>query len=293
MLLLQSSSFVSFFLALSSFSGVLAAPSSDKVADIDLTYGRDGDFGFLPALESDDSEKSTKAKISVENDYKVPSDSKPNYHVLAADTSFMQLGVDPVVCHAKDNETEEEDDDDDSDSKDKRSIFSKIFSRAVTSDQKAAFNLHNAARKKVKVAALKWSTQLEADALAYAKKIAKAGKMVHSDGKTRPGQGENLAYAWSSDGFKNPITAGTQSWYVCFSRLHNNTANGCHRLNEKNKYKGETIPKGNFSMYGHYTQCVWKKTTKIGIATAKDKKGAFYTVARYSPAGNVVGQKPY
>jgi uncharacterized protein YkwD len=276
MLLLQSSSFVSFFLALSSFSGVLAAPSSDKVADIDLTYGRDGDFGFLPALESDDSEKSTKAKISVENDYKVPSDSKPNYHVLAADTSFMQLGVDPVVCHAKDNETEEEDDDDDSDSKDKRSIFSKIFSRAVTSDQKAAFNLHNAARKKVKVAALKWSTQLEADALAYAKKIAKAGKMVHSDGKTRPGQGENLAYAWSSDGFKNPITAGTQSW-----------------LNEKNKYKGETIPKGNFSMYGHYTQCVWKKTTKIGIATAKDKKGAFYTVARYSPAGNVVGQKPY
>ncbi|KAM0235274.1 hypothetical protein ACHAPO_006071, partial [Fusarium lateritium] len=274
---------------LSSFSGVLAAPASDKVADIDLTYGMDG---IVPVRDSDDSKKSVKAKISVDNDYKIPNDPQPKYHVLAADTSLVQLGVDPIVCHDKDNKTEEEDDDD-SDGNEKRSVFYQLFSRAVTSDQKEALSLHNAARKKVKVADLKWDTKLEADALAYAKKIAKAGKMVHSKGETRPGQGENLAYAWSSGGFKNPITAGTKSWHVYRSELHINTANRCHRLNEKKKYKGEKIPKGDFSNYGHYTQCVWEKSTKIGIATAKDKKGAFYTVARYSAAGNVVGQKPY
>ena len=40
-------------------------------------------------------------------------------------------------------------------------------------------------------------------------------------------------------------------------------------------------------------QCVWKSSTKIGIGAAKDSKGAWYTVARYSGPGNVVGQKPY
>lgn len=244
MLLLQSSSALSLLLALSSFSGVLAAPASGNVADIDLTYGRDGTL--------DNTEKGIKAKISVDNDFKVPSSSSPKYHVLGADTSFMELGVDPILCDGKDNDTEEEDDDD-SNSNDKRSTFSNLFSRGITSDQKEALNRHNAARKAVKVAALKWDTKLEADALAYAKKIAKAGKMVHSEGKTRPGQGENLAYAWSSDGYKNPITAGTQSWYVNLSKLHANTANGFLRLNEKKKYKGETIPKGSFSSYGHYS----------------------------------------
>jgi hypothetical protein len=219
MLLLTSSSVTSLLLALHSFKGVIAAPASDKVADIDLTYGSDGEFGFLPALESEGSKKSsTKAKISVDNDYKIPSDFHPQYHILAADTSFTQLGVDPVVFDPKKgSDAEEEDDDDESDSKEKRGFFPKLFSRAISSDQKEALRRHNVARSKVKVDAIKWDTKLEADALAYAKKIAKAGKMVHSDGKTRPGQGENLAYAWSSDGFKDPMTAGTQSWYVSIS----------------------------------------------------------------------------
>ncbi|KAL4731380.1 hypothetical protein ACLX1H_000346 [Fusarium chlamydosporum] len=282
MLLLTPSSATALILALHSFSGVIAAPASDKVADIELTYGRDGEFGFLPVTGSKKS--STKAKLSVDNDYKVPSETSPKYHVLAADTTVTQLGVDPAVCHAEkdDNDTDscvlddEDDEDDNSDSKEKRSVFSNIFRRALSSDQKEALSLHNSARSKVKVKALKWDTSLEADALAYAKKIAKAGKMKHSDGKDRPGQGENLAYAWASNGFKNPITAGAKGW-----------------LNEKKNYKGEAIPKGNFSTYGHYTQCVWEKSTRVGIATAKDSKGAWYTVARYKAAGNVVGQKPY
>lgn len=83
------------------------------------------------------------------------------------------------------------------------------------------------------------------------------------------------------------------------------------RIAEKKKYKGEAIPKGDFGGYGHYSelppvsyckyganaqpaaQVMWKSTTRVGIACAKSKKGSWYTVARYSPPGNFVGQKPY
>jgi uncharacterized protein YkwD len=197
-------------LLLHSLSGVIAAPAKDN---IDLTYDRDGEYDAHPA-------KSTKAKISVDNDYKVPDEKKPNYHVLVADTSVTQLTVDPVLFHGDNADADADDDDDDDSSNEKRSILHQLFARALTDDQTEALKLHNDARKKVKVSALKWDTKLEADALAYAKKIAKAGKMTHSAGKDRPGQGENLAYAWASNGFKNPITAGAKGWYVSFLTIH-------------------------------------------------------------------------
>ncbi|SPJ74183.1 related to plant PR-1 class of pathogen related proteins [Fusarium torulosum] len=226
----------SLLLALYLLTGALAAPAPGKSHDIDV----EETFGFLPATSGDG------------------------------------LGTDPVLCIPS------SDDDEDScslgsDSDEKRDLFSTLMTRAtMSSDDKEALRLHNEARSKVKVKALVWDYKLEAAALTWARKIAKDGKMKHSESKDRSGQGENLAYAYSSSGFKNPITAGTKAW-----------------LNEKKNYKGEKIPKGNFSEYGHYTQCVWSKSTKVGIATARDSKGAWYTVARYSGPGNVVGQKPY
>jgi hypothetical protein len=124
----------------------------------------------------------------------------------------------------------------------------------MSSDDKEALRLHNEARAKVKVKPLVWDYKLEAAALTWARKIAKDGKMKHSESKDRSGQGENLAYAYSSSGFKNPITAGTKAWYVTLSRLVMSKANSYIRLNEKKNYKGETIPKGNFSEYGHYSK---------------------------------------
>ncbi|KAJ3530382.1 hypothetical protein NM208_g9351 [Fusarium decemcellulare] len=153
---------------------------------------------------------------------------------------------------------------------------SSLAPRALTADQKEALRLHNVARAKVKNKALIWDTNLETAARAWAKKVAQKGKLEHSQSATRPNQGENMAYAWSSGTYKSPMTAGTQGW-----------------LAEAKNYHGETIPQGNFSDYGHYTQCVWKTTTKIGIAAASDGKGGWYTVARYSPPGNYVNQKPY
>ncbi|KAF4448767.1 hypothetical protein F53441_7874 [Fusarium austroafricanum] len=265
----------SLFLATYFLSEVSAAPYSGKTPDVDadVDVGGSTGFGFLP-------ETAPKEKISAENDYKVPNDYNKKYHIVKADIGLTQLSDDPAICYLDNDDANPDgctiDADASSDGDEKRSIFARLFTRALTSDKKEALRLHNAARKKVKVSALTWDSKLESSALSWAKKMAKNGKLSHSGGKDRPNQGENLAYAWASNGFKNPITAGTKGW-----------------LNEKKYYHGETIPKGNFSDYGHYTQCVWKSSTKIGIATAKDSKGAWYTVARYSGPGNVVGQKPY
>jgi hypothetical protein len=38
---------------------------------------------------------------------------------------------------------------------------------------------------------------------------------------------------------------------------------------------------------------MWHSTTKVGMAAATDSKGGVYVVGRYSPEGNIVGQKPY
>jgi pathogenesis-related protein 1 len=52
---------------------------------------------------------------------------------------------------------------------------------------------------------------------------------------------------------------------------------------------------------GHYTQVVWRSSTKIGCATARCTTNSpfrsfptwYLTACNYSPPGNVVGQKPY
>ena len=54
---------------------------------------------------------------------------------------------------------------------------------------------------------------------------------------------------------------------------------------------------------GHYTQIIWKNTTKVGCGKAISKKLTFFNnikdvyfewvVCRYNPPGNFVGEKPY
>ncbi|NJN72120.1 MAG: hypothetical protein HC799_04535 [Limnothrix sp. RL_2_0] len=44
---------------------------------------------------------------------------------------------------------------------------------------------------------------------------------------------------------------------------------------------------------GHYTQVVWKNSTKIGCGMARTADGKEVWVCNYDPKGNFVGQKPY
>ena len=145
---------------------------------------------------------------------------------------------------------------------------------APTPDQQSALDLHNQARSQVGVPPLTWDDTLAANATAYAHVLAQTpGQLTHSDGSTRPDQGENLFYA--SGGGTTFVTA-TQAW-----------------LDEKNNYHGEPIPQGDFERYGHYTQCVWRATTAVGLGMANDANGGTYVVGRYSPEGNFDGQTAY
>ncbi|MEE6504709.1 hypothetical protein FKM82_005305, partial [Ascaphus truei] len=38
---------------------------------------------------------------------------------------------------------------------------------------------------------------------------------------------------------------------------------------------------------GHFTQVVWRGSTKLGVAVATDGRGDFFVVAQYNPPGNV------
>lgn len=78
-------------------------------------------------------------------------------------------------------------------------------------------------------------------------------------------------------------------------------------------YDGDRFRRDGGHQYGHYTQVslvqsratrqgtdwyddgqmVWDKTTHMGIAAARAKSGDVYVVARYKPAGNREGEKPY
>lgn len=92
-------------------------------------------------------------------------------------------------------------------------------------------------------------------------------------------------------------------------------------VGEKTKYSGQSIPDGDFSSYGHYTQVsstrnirgdsqatektwnkgsqltstqvIWPETTQVGMASAKGSNGWTYIVGRYLSPGNVSGQSAY
>ena len=72
------------------------------------------------------------------------------------------------------------------------------------------------------------------------------------------------------------------------------------RYNEEKYYDYNTgSPTGylNGHAVGHFTQIVWKRSTKLGIAKANGKKvnGNFctYVVARYTPPGNYASKQAY
>ncbi|CAF3498031.1 unnamed protein product [Fusarium graminearum] len=139
---------------------------------------------------------------------------------------------------------------------------------SLTADQQKAVDLHNEARKAVGNGPLEWDDSLVSGAQEWADHIASLGSLTHSQGK----DGENLYMGTSSTPFADAIEAF---------------------LSEKSLYNGETISGSNYMSFGHYTQCVWKTTTKVGMAVAKGSDGASYVVARYQEPGNMIGSKPY
>lgn len=155
-------------------TGANSAPADDR-AVLDVEATATVDIGAPLYIEAE-----TTADVDVTVD--------PNF-----DEPKLKLFIDPIDKSVHDYPDRPPPEDE---SPDKRSLSNLLFPRALTADQKEALRLHTVARQKKRVKALVWDTKLETEARAWARKIAKSGKLAHSAGKDRPNQGENLAYAW-------------------------------------------------------------------------------------------------
>jgi Cysteine-rich secretory protein family len=133
---------------------------------------------------------------------------------------------------------------------------------------------HNQERASVGVPALAWDPRLAIAAEQYADRLAAIGHLRHSARKTRPGQGENL---WM----------GTRGAFSLRHMMHD-------WASEKRMFRAGVFPNNsrtrNWSDVGHYTQIIWPGTTRVGCGIAHSRQHDFL-VCRYSPAGNVMGQR--
>lgn len=131
--------------------------------------------------------------------------------------------------------------------------------------------LHNDARAEVGVPPLVWDDQIAAYAQEWAETIAARDEMEHRpNGK----YGENLAGYLPQYG-ERPVH-GAKMWY-----------------DEIKDYHGEKIDGQNYQKFGHYTQMVWRKSTRVGFGVAMTPKGMVMLCANYAEAGNMIGDHPY
>ena len=138
----------------------------------------------------------------------------------------------------------------------------------------AILQQQNTYRTALRLPPLVWSSALATDALAWARHLAEVDKGTH-DLSVRGKEGENLW--WGSAG-KFTYTEMVSYWG-----------------NEQQFFQYGTFPDCQTSksaVVGHYTQMIWRNTTSVGCALAGNGK-TDYLVCRYSPPGNIIGQKPY
>ncbi|XP_065676814.1 uncharacterized protein LOC136072146 isoform X2 [Hydra vulgaris] len=151
----------------------------------------------------------------------------------------------------------------------------KAFHGPMTGDvslfQLSALNAHNAYRHAHNAPSLVLNAQMSKEATEYAKKIAEAASLSHSNTE----DGENIATVCRS---KDELMTGQEAstiWYreVCDPGYDFSAA----------------VP----GKAGHFTQVVWKTSRQFGIGRAsKFHNGLLctYVVARYRPAGNFIGE---
>ena len=69
-----------------------------------------------------------------------------------------------------------------------------------------------------------------------------------------------------------------------------------HWVAEKRDFINQPTPgfsrTGKFEDVAHYTQIVWRGSTQVGCAMSSNKTDD-YLVCRYSPPGNVFGERAY
>ena len=149
--------------------------------------------------------------------------------------------------------------------------------RTISTDSafiNAMLQHHNVYRSALGLPPLQWSPALASDATVYARHLAQIDKGQH-DQDVIGKEGENLWW-----GTANAFAFGdmVEAWAA-----------------ERKSFRLGFFPDCRASrsaMVGHYTQMVWRNTQSVGCALAGNGQND-YLVCRYSPPGNVIGQKPY
>ncbi|MDQ4087185.1 MAG: CAP domain-containing protein [Pseudomonadota bacterium] len=134
--------------------------------------------------------------------------------------------------------------------------------------------LHNEQRAQVGAPPLRWDETLAAAAAAYAPQLARLAGLQHSPRSSRRGQGENL---WRGSAGTFGIEESIGAWIA-----------------ERQLFRAGIFPavspSGDGSDVNHYSQMIWPATTHVGCAAHRSGRWD-YLVCRYSPRGNIDGQR--
>ena len=133
---------------------------------------------------------------------------------------------------------------------------------------------HNRERANANARPLIWSETLEAEAREWATDLIDSGRFAHDP---RPhGHGENLWMGWGDRRFTPEDMVG--GW-----------------IEERRDYRPGVFPNvsrtGDWVAVGHYTQLIWRGTTHVGCAV-ESRGDRSILACRYSPPGNIDGQRP-
>ncbi|KAM7416857.1 hypothetical protein PAMA_018773 [Pampus argenteus] len=129
--------------------------------------------------------------------------------------------------------------------------------------KKEFLETHNAYRAQHGAPPMKFNRKLNAAAQKWADHLLEKGSLEHSDTK----DGENVYMMWSSAPLKQTGKEAVDSWY--------------------SEIKDYDWSKPGFSgATGHFTQVVWKESTKLGLGMATDGNKVF-VVGQYRPRGNM------
>ncbi len=136
---------------------------------------------------------------------------------------------------------------------------------------------HNKYRLAVGVPPLAWSDGLAIAAQVWANTLNSNLQFKHDPGAGAQNQGENI-WIGTTGGYS--LTQMVDDW-------------GSEQQNFQNGTFPDVSTTGSWSDVGHYSQMVWKGTTSVGCAGVDGSDGNYRFVCRYSPEGNIEGQKVF
>ncbi|KAK3018581.1 hypothetical protein RJ639_002816 [Escallonia herrerae] len=144
-----------------------------------------------------------------------------------------------------------------------------VHSTQAQNSRQDYLDAHNAARAQVGVGPLTWDDGVASYAQHYANQRIEDCGCEHSHGGP---YGENIAFG--SGDFSRK--AAVDLW-----------------VGEKKYYDYNSNSCASGYGCGHYTQVVWRNSTRVRCARVRCNNGWCFITCNYDPPGNYVGERPY